>query len=309
MGATISVLCNAKVNSWAPRIKLYESLIESVALYCAPIWSLRYLSQLETIHTRYFKKLLGLQRCTPNYIVRLETGTTKISVTVIKQTLKYILKILKMDNARYPRMCLERLLDLDNSPVNKSKYNWVSQINDILSSHNMSFKINQSTTASLLSLELTTIAMRLTEKIFHEDLRRAEISTYSSLFRNRSWEMKPCSYLESEMPYKYTKVLAQLRTASDERLVLSIGKVNYSLNCKDPCPICNHCVPESLLHIIFECPMYNCLRRHYIQIEVLEGEPSLDRLSIFDSLFVNTPINLSKFMIESLKLRSFITNE
>ncbi|XP_050503548.1 uncharacterized protein LOC126882617 [Diabrotica virgifera virgifera] len=47
LGSILPILTSSKIDSWSPRIKLFESLALSVMSNCAPVWALRYTEALE----------------------------------------------------------------------------------------------------------------------------------------------------------------------------------------------------------------------------------------------------------------------
>lgn len=51
-------------------MKMFESLVENVALYGAEIWGWQYEDRLDIIKRKYVKWILGLDRGTPNYTPR-----------------------------------------------------------------------------------------------------------------------------------------------------------------------------------------------------------------------------------------------
>ena len=83
---------------------------------------------IEKIQSQFFKKLLCLPQCTPNYTGRIEMGICHLAVTIFKLVFRWIQKILLMPSERYPHICFERLLLLDENSSNIEKYNWISII-------------------------------------------------------------------------------------------------------------------------------------------------------------------------------------
>ncbi|XP_050516124.1 uncharacterized protein LOC126890986 [Diabrotica virgifera virgifera] len=55
VGSILPILTSSKIDSWSPRIKLFESLALSVMSNCAPIWALRYTEALEKVQTTNLK--------------------------------------------------------------------------------------------------------------------------------------------------------------------------------------------------------------------------------------------------------------
>ena len=52
------------------RTKMFVALVESVAMYGAEIWGWNDERRLDIIKRRYMKWILGLDKVTPNYILR-----------------------------------------------------------------------------------------------------------------------------------------------------------------------------------------------------------------------------------------------
>ena len=120
--------------SWTARHTLFNSISRSTLLYCVSVWGLRYTNLLEQAQVNFYKHLFNLSKHTPNYLIRIELNLKSISIFIIKLTVKYLIKILKMEQHRYPRLCYNRLFILDSTPNNKAKYNWVSQVGNIFES-------------------------------------------------------------------------------------------------------------------------------------------------------------------------------
>ena len=71
-GKTLAILFNMKSNSWQTKNALFDSLIKSVLLYASEIWAWNYVDLLETVQSKFFKRLLQLPIETPNYFLRAE---------------------------------------------------------------------------------------------------------------------------------------------------------------------------------------------------------------------------------------------
>ncbi|UYV84668.1 Transposase [Cordylochernes scorpioides] len=70
---------------------------------------------LDSIQDIFIRRFLNLPRHTPGYIIRLETGRISLSVTALKLTLKYWLRVLNMSSDRLPRICFNRTRELSNA--------------------------------------------------------------------------------------------------------------------------------------------------------------------------------------------------
>lgn len=102
-----------------------------------PILGLRYLENMEIIQTNYYKKLLSLPLGAPNAALRLELDLTKLSYKVLSGALNWIEVLLASDPNRLAKIVLLRQVVLhENKSQNniQEKYNWFSQVDQILQS-------------------------------------------------------------------------------------------------------------------------------------------------------------------------------
>jgi hypothetical protein len=132
MNAMWNILTYARISSMSPRFRLFDSLVRSVLTYAAPIWSLRYFSEVERVQSIFIRRILLVNKCTPDYILRLECGRINLKVFLFKQLLLFWQKILIMDETRLPRKCYDNLVKFidTTSPL----YNWALQVRNLLGS-------------------------------------------------------------------------------------------------------------------------------------------------------------------------------
>lgn len=81
---------------------------------------------METCQIKNLKSILQCCRSTPNFILRLETGTKHIFYEIITRALNWWIKILKLNDTCITKTVYNRLKHLDSSK--KSKYNMVTTI-------------------------------------------------------------------------------------------------------------------------------------------------------------------------------------
>ena len=128
---TIKLIKNTYLTSWEKINTLFDSLVKSIILCSSLIWSVRHLDKLEILQCRFFKKLMNLSSCTPNYAVSIECSRQNISAKVFKLILNWKINILRMDNSRLPKLCLEKLIEISINENCIAKYSWISLINKI----------------------------------------------------------------------------------------------------------------------------------------------------------------------------------
>lgn len=122
-GVVSSLLLKSKCSSPATYKTLFNSMVTSTVLYAFPAWGLQHVHLIEKIQLAFFRRYLGLPRCTPGYAIRSELLLTPLKTTALKLTLSWITKVLKMDFDSLPQLILMRLIHLANSLKTPSPYN------------------------------------------------------------------------------------------------------------------------------------------------------------------------------------------
>lgn len=71
------------------RIALFDIMIKSILMYGVEIWGYKERKEIEKIQIKYIKWILGLDRCTPDYIVLEETKRDKLKTDAGRRALKF----------------------------------------------------------------------------------------------------------------------------------------------------------------------------------------------------------------------------
>lgn len=122
----MAALPRSRTTSWESRIRLYDSIILKVLLYCTPVWGLRYGQVLERVQVFFLKRLLLLPTSIPDCYLRLEAGRTKLNFYIFKHCLNWLSKLYKMPDHRLPKLCFKRCMQLQGN--SDSKFNWCTQV-------------------------------------------------------------------------------------------------------------------------------------------------------------------------------------
>jgi len=106
-------------------------MIQSINLYCAPIWSLRFLDIVEQSQAYFYRKFLSLSRNVAGYLIRQEMGISQLQVKVWLQTILFIDRLMQLpdevEHTRITRECFMSLAKLDEKYPNQVKFNWFTQ--------------------------------------------------------------------------------------------------------------------------------------------------------------------------------------
>lgn len=306
-GTLRQILGKAKNDSFESVITLWNAITSTSLLYASEIWALRYINQLETAQCKFLKGTLQLQKCTPHYIIRAEANVEKLETRVIARALIWLLKIGNMPKTRYPKLCLDKLIELDKSRMNNIKHNWVTQLKLILGTANNQALLYEDLSLAETKIKAATILADLRIKLINDDLSKIGNSSFTPLYKQistaNSHAEQQANYLNYRINFKQKRVFSQLRTHNEKYLKIGINQCWYKVNIKEQCPICNLCRLEKLEHILFECPMYTSVRNFYFKnvpssMSILKKSAKIEHISA-----------LYMFLSSAMKIRSFILNE
>lgn len=311
-GSVTALLQRAKSDAWESKAKLYDSIVSATLLYGAHIWGLRYADVLERAQLNFFKKLLLLPRDTPSYAVRMELGLTHIAFKLLNAAWSWIVRLLRMEDSRLPKLCLMRLVWLHrHGQALDNKYNWVKQVDECLE------KIDSTHLWDDMNPELWE---RSREECMRRYQRHLKMQDYSRMRDGQSLQTgfpsfprtpggPRAPYLDVRVNLPVTRILAQLRLATMRTCNLSYGGMTHKLTPGELCTLCNRNEPETVEHFICRCPIYGSARAQYLGnlSPVIQGYRHLNQ--ILEVADCNSMRAVFHYVTSSLRLRAFILNE
>lgn len=162
-------------------MQMYDSIAKSVLLYGAEIWGLRYTNEIEAGQIKFIKRILQCSNRTPNYILRVETGTRNIATKVWEKALRWWEKLLGLPNENITKILYNRLMYLDHSPTNCENLNWATAVKNFLTSNNFSKTwSDQNINKKIIKEIIDTFSI----KLLNEDITKTENSTRNPNFKH-----------------------------------------------------------------------------------------------------------------------------
>lgn len=76
-------------DDYKKRIKMFNALVGSIALYGTEVRGWRNEERVDSVKKKYVKWILGLDRRTPNYILVEETKMRELRLEAMKRVIKY----------------------------------------------------------------------------------------------------------------------------------------------------------------------------------------------------------------------------
>lgn len=300
-----SILRKGRSNSWLEKVKLLDTVVNATVLYGTEIWGLRYANTIERCQIRYIKNILHSPLCTPDYMLRLDSGIDHILTKIWRRALGWWYKLLKLDSKRYPKIVYNRLFALDSTPNNKSEFNWCTQLKEFLSEQGC---LNFWQEQNINKNNIFNITNNYIQLMRQKDLDTCKNSSYNLHYKMLKSDFGMENYLKIKLPLIKQQIISQTRFASKRKFKIYYKNIKYEFNPETLCTICNTQRPDSLFHFFVECPILNPVRNNYLLKYTTNLNESNFHKILLD-LHKNKINDLFHYTISAVKLRSFCMNE
>ena len=137
------------------KLKLFDALVQPILMYGCEIWGFHKANDIEKVHLKFLKQILGVRRQTCNIAVYGEVGRVPLYVLRKVRILKYWYKILSSQNT-----LLYKVYEQQKNSImqGSSENNWVFQLKLLLNELGFTFLWdNQSITKLQLQMVIQCI--------------------------------------------------------------------------------------------------------------------------------------------------------
>ena len=279
--------------------QLFDKMIVPILVYAAEIWGCNSYEYIERIHRKFLRQQLGVSSSTSNIVVYGETGRYPLSVIYLVKCVKYWLKLVEMDNNRYPKACYKMLYNLDEN----NRQTWVSFVKETLYKYGFMYAWLQQGVGDKTRFiyEFKQRLIDMWKQEWHAGLDTPKLSTYK-LFKLESCQEK---YLTCVRYRRHLVALAKFR-CSNHKLLIEEGRRQNVPRQNRLCQFCltqNEVFIEDEYHVLFVCKLYDDIRRTFID-KAYYASPSLHTLAqLLGSNSTYTLNELAVFIHNMFKLR------
>ena len=237
---------------------LFNKCALPVLTYGSEIWGSKVYHEIEAVLIKFCRKQLGVGTKTPTPAVLGECGVFSVHTECKIKCIKYWLKLLSQPQDSLLRSCYNMLY----TQCNQGRLNWATSIRTLLYSYGFGY-IWESQTAG--SDFLTCFK----ERLFDSEIQNwrssvvnmPKLCTYS-LFKT---DLKVELYLLLDIPREVKKALAKFRVGNHD-LEIEKGRFVKTARENRVCKLCGNGKIEDEYHVLFECSVYNDIRRAYIDV-------------------------------------------
>ncbi|KAL7304651.1 hypothetical protein TKK_0002898 [Trichogramma kaykai] len=223
--------------------------------------------------------------------VHLKARREHIAMKILKLTLNFICHIIGLEPNRYPKICLQKLLENRNNNNNKS--NWVVQVNSVFFEPMGELNIWENLNLLFSAKAKKSLIRKYAQHLRNNDLERMESSTLIN-----DWIPVRCnadSYLSRNCPLKLKKFMAQLKLINihSARVILKDASYKFEINCT-----CNYCKIDnvSILHWLFDCSAFkqemeehhirSCAHSNRLDTEYYMNNPATRDIKLLKEFFI-----------------------
>ena len=269
------------------KLSLFDKLISPILLYGSELWGIFNFDDVNRLHIKFCKMILGVNKNTMNQAALGELGRLPLSIIAICRSLRYWIKI---------RNCnIQSLKDAFYSQCNNnipiSNKSWAFKIKQQLD--NLGFSdlwFNEHVNIAHYHLIKQRVTDHYIQK-WQSDVNSSSRLTYYSKFKT-SFELE--SYLINIKNDTLRKQLSKFRLSS-HNLAVETGRHNSIDINNRICLFCNQNQIESEYHMLLICPKYRTLRQTYLSRHI--NFPTVNKfISIMSSNSPFIQLSVAKFL-------------
>ena len=284
------------------KFKLFDSLVGSVLSYACEVWGFHGAPDVERIHTRFCRSLLGVKKSTNLSALYSELGRKPLLAFRKLRIIRYWIKTINTDN-----VLLRNIYKmLYNDAANSNTYNgtnWAYQVKTLL--YELGYNYVWDNQAILNKIPYLQIKQRILDTTDQNLITSINSSTklQSYCIFKQDTEHEP--YLNFIRLNKYKFALSRFRLSSHS-LAIESGRYNNTPREERLCIHCNMNTIENEYHFLLVCPFYADLRRKYLSPYYCRW-PTLNKFKSLMQNKTDTTVNkLSKFIYYANERRTTI---
>ena len=227
------------------KLKLFDSLVSSVLSYSSEIWGYHEGSDIERVHTRYCRSLLGVKRSTNLSALYSELGRKPLIIFRQLRMLKYWIKIRQSNDPLLKSMFNLLTTDL-NARLTYNGLNWAFQVKCILDKLGLSNLWNKNLNTNI---SYQPIKQRLFDQynqtLMTEINNSNRLRLYKRFKENNEYEV----YLDVIKNNKMQRTLSRFRMSSHD-LAIEIRRYTGVDRHERICTKCNMNLTEDEYHFL-----------------------------------------------------------
>ena len=272
------------------KLSLFDAMVVPILLYCSEVWGIYNFTDVDKIHIRFCKNILGVKQQTPNACIYGELGRYPLSVIAKERSIKFWTKIMKSDSSPIQNI----YFDLCNHYNLRS---WATRIHSVID------HLGYTTVLQDYNVNINYFPM-LKQRLRDQYLQDWSTNIRASPKLEHYCKFKDTfcfeDYLSKLQSNELRRNFTSLRLGS-HKLEIESGRFQNIPRENRLCKLCQQGVVESEFHFLLCCNQYHTLRDKYF------GNMSWPTINKFNNIMSckikSKLLNTSKFIKEAMCLR------
>lgn len=281
------------------KCNLFDTLVASILNFGSEIWGMHDATDIELIHTKFLRRILGVKKCTNLSALYGELGRYPLSVIRKIHMIRYWMKIIRLNDSSLVKqsyLLLKEDADRDNSYSGK---NWASQIKSILQQHGFEYVWQLQSDIEIPFHCIKTRVFDIYKQKWYSDINNSSRLQSYCLFKH-TFETE--NYLDFISHNDYKIALSRFRTSS-HCLRIESGRYDGTKREERICKSCQMRKMEDEYHFLLVCPNYRELRMKYLKPYYCQWPNKHKFESLMSSSSKKLTLNLAKFIYFATKKR------
>jgi hypothetical protein len=280
--------------------KLFDSKVLPILLYGSELWGQSRYDSVERVLSYACKRFLCVDQLSPNAPVLADCGRFPVYIESCKRVVKYWLRILKMPQTRYVKLCYDMLLTKDTLGAN----NWVTKLRQMLQTNGFGY-IWASQKCENENYFIALFSQRMTDQYLQSFYSILENSHKLIVYKHIKNNYLAETYCDVLSIKKFRHFYAQFRTGK-HFLEIERGRYDGKEKGERICRLCNYGNIEDEFHFVLVCHIYSDLRIRYLPNDFLTL-PTFNKLyRLLSSKNETTIRNLSLYLYHAYHRRENI---
>ena len=296
----LNVLLNkTKEYNFKPSVlcQLFDAFVGATLNYGAEIWGFGKAKEIERIHLKFCKSILGVKSSTCNMAVYGELGRFPLYVNRYTRIVKFWCKTLRSENIIIKKLYEDMLNNLDK--------NWAKQVKSLLDSYGFSEVWNSPYSVNLNTFHLSfkNVVLDNFKQAWWQSINNSgTLCTYKYI--KNSFGFEP--YLDKcILSKKLRKPMSRLRLSSHHLHIESGRYARQRLERNQRyCALCNTLDIEDEYHFVIKCPIYENLRKEFIKPYYTRRPSMFKFVELMTSCNKTVIKNLCRFVSQAFVLRN-----
>ena len=290
--------CNEMNFNHLTMLSLFDTYVASIAHYGCEVWGNHNAPDLEKVHLKFCKSILGVKRSTSNFVVYCELGRLPLIYVRKLRIIKYWLKIMQSENCIL-KSSVEYMYEVFSTKPNCK--NWISNVKSILDEIGLS-DIFENVHSLSSKYVICIVKERLTDVYKQNILSDITSSSKCYMYKHLIDHVTLQNYLTKPIFNQYKKFISKLRLSS-HCLYIETGRHQKIPIEKRICQTCKEDV-EDEFHFMLKCPSYKDLRLKFLKPYYFTRPSVFKLVQLLSSSNTKELCNIGKYLQKAFEKRN-----